>query len=131
MNVQASQVTAAATAKPKPSTSAPKEEANLGRRNVTGKQSADNAASTKAASSKMEETVKIDKDKAEFGPVAEYLKAISRLESKIMQGDMEPEELNDALKKLEDQLLALGPQQKTKLMTLAFFKKHNIENLGD
>ena len=79
----------------------------------------------KEATEKADKAVETDK-----GPVTEYLKVISRLENKILQGDMKPEDLENALSNLEEQLKGLSTPQKNRLMNLAFFKKYQLENLA-
>jgi len=61
--------------------------------------------------------------------INEYLKMISRFENKVKKDEVGEEDLNKILQALEERIVSLEEQDKTKLKNLEFFKQHHIENL--
>ena len=63
--------------------------------------------------------------------INEYLKIISRLENKLGQGELSPEDLQQITSSLETKILALPDVQKTRLRNMELFKKNGIDNIKD
>jgi len=61
--------------------------------------------------------------------INDYMKMISRFENKVKQDEIEKEDLERVMQALEDKILSMNEQQKTKLKNIDFFKKRGIENL--
>jgi hypothetical protein len=63
--------------------------------------------------------------------ISDYLKTISRFENKVKKDEITEEDLDKILQSLEDRILDLDEQDKTKLKDFEFFKQHKIENLNE
>lgn len=83
--------------------------------------------------SSLKDSKKTDRQKKEFEEstpqISEYMKMISRFENKVKQDEIEEKDLERLMQALEDKILTLNEQQKTKLKNIEFFKKRGIENL--
>ncbi|NQU65325.1 MAG: hypothetical protein HQ517_13720 [SAR324 cluster bacterium] len=83
--------------------------------------------------SSLKDTKKTDRLKKEFEEstpqISDYMKMISRFENKVKQDEIDKKDLDRLMQSLEEKILSLNDQQKTKLKNIEFFKKRGIENL--
>ena len=86
-------------------------------------------AQEKNAASATSET-KGTKSKADV-EVSEYLKSISRLENKLKKGEVTEADLGKLMKRLEEKIQSLTPQQKRVLKNMEFFMQGNLENIKE
>lgn len=63
--------------------------------------------------------------------VNEYLKILSRLENKLNLDQLKDDDLDKISASLEERILMLSDQQKTRLKNMPFFKENGIENIKD
>ncbi len=63
--------------------------------------------------------------------IDEYMKMISRLENKLKLEQLEDTDLEKLIKALEERLLSLNDQQKSRLKSMRFFKENNIQNINE
>lgn len=129
-------------AKPKPIKNFAKNVKNGNESIKNNKQNPESSASQAKQSQKIEKTDKLsnlkkssqdsktNKKPGEDSPeIDEYLKMISRLETKVKKDEIEEEDLEKVINALEEKILTLSEQDKVKLKNVEFFKKEGIENL--
>lgn len=72
-----------------------------------------------------------DEKKKDQLDIDNYLKIVSRLESKLNKGELGDEDIEKISKSLEEKILSLNEAQKKRLRKMEFFKKHGIENIKE